>query len=490
MIKRLNTKVLIFLVIIIITSCYLLISTTIGNGKFTIVKSLFSYNQKELIKKYIFPYKYISLQQELINKLEDELAWKQKNVDIKFDRELYFKHLNQNGLNSLELELNALSKLKSIPVKKTDIIKLSNNKELHKFQIYSGFYRGIHYDFPGSGYIDFYKDKIVLLSAHGILAVNDSPKLEDETPFNQIPTNINKFISFEQYVKNKDFSLKDLLIFKENILISFIEEINENCWNTSVLIGKMNLKFIEFQKLFSPSECIHEKNNLDLEFNATQSGGRIIEFENDSILLSVGDYRSRFLAQDVKSINGKILKININSGQYKLISIGHRNPQGLFFDKPNNIIFSTEHGPRGGDEVNIIEIKKINEKNPLNYGWPISSYGEHYGSYELNKKKYEKYPLYKSHIKHGFIEPLLSFEKSIAISEIVSVNENKYVFSSMGGDRKGGKTLFFFELNNEKKISKLEEVRINERIRDLKFNNGNLILFLEDSASIAEIYLN
>ena len=60
----------------------------------------------------------------------------------------------------------------------------------------------------------------------------------------------------------------------------------------------------------------------------------------------------------------------------------------------------------------------------------------------------------------------------------------------MGGDRKGGKTLFFFELNNEKKISKLEEVRINERIRDLKFNNGNLILFLEDSASIAEIYLN
>ena len=55
--------------------------------------------------------------------------------------------------------------------------------------------------------------------------------------------------------------------------------------------------------------------------------------------------------------------------------MGHRNPQGLYFDKENNKIFSTEHGPSGGDEINII---KQNLNETPNYGWPISSYGDHY----------------------------------------------------------------------------------------------------------------
>ena len=48
--------------------------------------------------------------------------------------------------------------------------------------------------------------------------------------------------------------------------------------------------------------------------------------------------------------------------------MGHRNPQGLLFDKQNNIILSSEHGPTGGDEINIITENS-------NYGWPIASYG-------------------------------------------------------------------------------------------------------------------
>ena len=75
--------------------------------------------------------------------------------------------------------------------------------------------------------------------------------------------------------------------------------------------------------------------------------------------------------------------------------------------KENNFILETEHGPEGGDEINLIEINKINKDKIQNYGWPISSAGEHYGGkIDINKKKYEKYPLYKSHSKYGFIEPL------------------------------------------------------------------------------------
>ena len=54
-------------------------------------------------------------------------------------------------------------------------------------------------------------------------------------------------------------------------------------------------------------------------------------------------------------------------------------PQGLYFDKENNIIIETEHGPMGGDEINLIDLDQINKDKIFNYGWPIVSAGEHYG---------------------------------------------------------------------------------------------------------------
>ena len=100
-------------------------------------------------------------------------------------------------------------------------------------------------------------------------------------------------------------------------------------------------------------------------------------------------------------------------------------------------------------------------------------------------KRYEKYPLYKSHSKYGFIEPLKSFVPSIGISEIVKINNNKYVLSSLK-DR----SLYFFELNDKKNIINLERVEVFERIRDLKFYKNKLYLFLENTASIGIINLN
>ena len=167
--------------------------------------------------------------------------------------------------------------------------------------------------------------------------------------------------------------------------------------------------------------------NVDKEFSAHQTGGRITGFDNNHILLSTGEYKSRFLAQNKESVNGKILKININDSYFEIISMGHRNPQGLYFDKDNDYILETEHGPLGGDEINLIEVKKISLTKPLNYGWPIVSAGEHYGGKsEENKKKYEKYPLYKSHTKYGFVEPAIYFTPSIGISELLYFEKNSF----------------------------------------------------------------
>ena len=67
---------------------------------------------------------------------------------------------------------------------------------------------------------------------------------------------------------------------------------------------------------------------------------------------------------------GKILKL-ISKQKYDILAI-NRNAQGLYFDKKNKIIISTEHGPKGGDEINIFKIR--NNENTINLGWPISSW--------------------------------------------------------------------------------------------------------------------
>ena len=211
-------------------------------------------------------------------------------------------------------------------------------------------------------------------------------------------------------------------------------------------------------------------------------GGRMVPFDDNNILFSIGEYLNSYLAQDIESDNGKIIKINIKNYDHKIISIGHRNPQGLYFDDENNFILSTEHGPKGGDEINLIEVDQINTNKILNYGWPISSYGEHYVD---NKEKYKKYPLYKSHSEYGFIEPLTYFTPSIGISEIVKIGKNKYVASSLKY-----KSLYFFELDNKKNIINLNKTEVFERVRDLKFYNDKLYLFMEDTASIGIISLN
>jgi hypothetical protein len=408
--------------------------------------SLLSYDNNQIIKKYLFPFELIKKQEKLIlenNPIHREVEYKNKNKKIKILRDF----------------------------------ELSNNYTLKYLPLMNGFYSGIHSKHTSSGYLDFYKDKFFILSSRGTLAYSEN--INNSNHLKLIKNNINDFIGIEHFSKNVWFSIKDLLIHKDKIFISYTEEIEEYCWNTSVIYGEINYENIVFKKFFSPKECIHTKNNLDKEFNAHQSGGRLVSLDDENILLSIGDYRSRFLAQDTKSVNGKLIKINIDNFNYEIISIGHRNPQGLFFDKENNILLETEHGPKGGDEINLIPLEQVKSSKILNYGWAIVSAGEHY---VVTEEKINKYPLYKSHEKYGFIEPLKSFVPSIGISEITKIGPKKYVVGSMRD-----KSIYFFELNENKKIINLERVEVYERVRDLTFHKNILYLFLENSSSIGLI---
>ena len=72
----------------------------------------------------------------------------------------------------------------------------------------------------------------------------------------------------------------------------------------------------------------------------------------------------------------------------------------------------------------VMKLMSLTNTNKVeNFGWPISSYGEHYHS-KKNSKRYIEAPLHKSHSQYGFKEPIKYFKKSIGISEIVKVNNN------------------------------------------------------------------
>jgi len=139
---------------------------------------------------------------------------------------------------------------------------------------------------------------------------------------------------------------------------------------------------------------------------------------------------------------------------------------------------ATEHGPRGGDEINLINL----ERNSLpNYGWPISSYGVHYTS---TAKKNKKYPLHKSHKDHGYIEPLKYFTPSIGISEILKVGDNKFFGTALNG------TMYKFDIQNKNEIVNFSSVKIPQRIRDATLKNEKeIFIYLETTASIGLLRL-
>ena len=412
----------------------------------------------------------LSALNQIISKNKETLN--KQRQQILFLNELYFKEKQQD-----------------IFLKNKQEILLSNNKTLIKFELENGFYSALGGLRPG-GYIDVHQNKILIMSSRGIISFTKN--LDQNSVFKQVKNNINDFINLDQFKKNNGFSLRDLLIYNENIFISYSEEHQKDCWNTSVLKAKMNYEILNFKKLFSSDKCIHSVNNKDKDFGIWQSGGRISNFDNEHILLTVGDYGERYLAQDKQSINGKILKINIKTSDYKIVSMGHRNPQGLYFDEESNHILSTEHGPDGGDEINLIDVNKLKNNYIYNFGWPIVSEGEHYCKKRKEKnceEIYKKYPLYKSHTNYGFIEPIKSFLPSIAISQITKLEKNSYVVGSMGRERKNDKSIFFFDLSEENKIINFKQVKLNQRVRDLIFHNNKLYLLLEDIPSIGIIDL-
>ncbi len=155
-----------------------------------------------------------------------------------------------------------------------------------------------------------------------------------------------------------------------------------------------------------------------------QHFGSRIAFDRDGFLyFTVGDRGNRDVnPQDITKDGGKVYRLNDDgsipsdnpfanrtNAKKAIYSYGHRNPQGMEINPFTGDIWTHEHGPRGGDEINIIQKGK-------NYGWPKASFGINYsGSNFTNKTSIP-----------GMEDPLHHWTPSIAPSGMAFINSNKY----------------------------------------------------------------
>jgi glucose/arabinose dehydrogenase len=113
-------------------------------------------------------------------------------------------------------------------------------------------------------------------------------------------------------------------------------------------------------------------------------GSRIAFDQQGHVFFGVGDRSKRDSAQNLSNHSGTIMRLGLDGSipddnpflsrdntLPEIWSYGHRNPQGLLYDTSSGNLWSIEHGPRGGDEINLIE-------KGANYGWPVISYGKEY----------------------------------------------------------------------------------------------------------------
>ncbi len=427
-------------------------------------KNLFPNYFKEFLKKSVF---YIPTKLREVEQSREKII----NLDLKL-RKL------ENEIDTLKSKMNA--------GKKSTILlsdKSSNSYKLEKIFLDYSLPIGSNKISKKNGYLEIFEDFILLgLWSGKIMYINKNYLNNEFVKINNLKTNIDDFLKFDD---DKFISIKDLVIINGKLFISYTKVIKPetNCLNLSIIYADIFQEFGElnignFDEFFTYDEC------KEARFNGYQSGGRLFDYKDNNLLMTIGDFQNFTPAQDKNSFFGKIISINISNKKHRLISMGHRNPQGLLYDKKKNTILSTEHGQKGGDEVNLII---DNEKGKVsNYGWPVASYSDYYGYENSSIKKIA--PFKKNHKKFGFIEPLIYFTPAIGISQIInsSVFKKKYSSDVFLVTSMREKKIIFLQIKQDSKEAEvIDELVIGERIRDIIILDKNrYLLYLEDSPSL------
>ena len=221
----------------------------------------------------------------------------------------------------------------------------------------------------------------------------------------------------------------------------------------------------------------------DIFVSSHQSGSGVhfgcrLAIQGDFLFVSLGDRGDRENAQNPDNHAGSVIRLDL-SGQNRpannqpdwqpeLYSIGHRNPQGLAINPVNQQLYAHEHGPRGGDEINLVKLN-------ANYGWPEVSYGKEYIGGEIGL----------DYSPEGFTDPLWIWDPSIAPSGMHFYTGD--MFPEWQGDLLVGalKFMSLYQVEFDENQRPVRETRMLEgeigRIRDVAQAKDGSILLLSDA---------
>ena len=222
-------------------------------------------------------------------------------------------------------------------------------------------------------------------------------------------------------------------------------------------------------------------------------GSRIAFNKKGYLFMTVGDRGQKKQAQNLKSHQGKLLKLTDQGkpapnnpflkksfkrlgAKKEIWSYGHRNPQGLFIHPHTQTVYVQEHGPKGGDEINKI-------KKGANYGWPIITYGRSYIGFKIGEGTHKK----------GMEQPIKHFTPSIAPSGLLIYTGDKFpkwkgdFFSGALVLRHLNKVKFTHKKETQYKVKKETRLltSLNLRVRNvIQGLKGNIFISVDNGQII------
>ncbi len=403
------------------------------------VKSIISPHYIKKIKNYLFVIPNLKARNDY---LELQIRkYEQGNNGLKFDTKL-------TKLNDETYEIDSFF----LPFKKLDT-NLGWNAESNSLRAH---------------YLEVYNENLFSISGDGkIVYFNKKNLLNNKLEFIDLQNNIDEILIDSG---SELMGIRDLYFENNFIFISMLTK-NEMGITLKVYKAILNFEKINFEVFFETNEYWKKYNVF--------SGGRLEKFKDNKVLFSIGFAKNYDAPQDKNSLLGKIVAIDLDTKKYDIISYGHRNPQGLNYHVGKDIIINTEHGPKGGDEINF---NFLNVKEEKNFGWPRVSYGK---AYPGEEKLFEPDTFNLSHKELGFIEPMKYYDPSIGISEILYLEKNSFckakclLVSSLRAN-----SIYFLNLSDDfNDLSSIGRIFLKKnRIRDIDYDKDlDLIIILTEN---------
>jgi len=346
-------------------------------------------------------------------------------------------------------------------------------------------------DGRGGGLTSF-GDAALLLTHDGqVFSVRSAKDIEDT----EIAVPENGFSAYQQVAETdqyKDlkhnfglFRYNDILFYDapktRGLAISYTEfDSTGNCYRNAIAILPLSSEIqsveqvsaqpTDWDVIYRTQPCLPLKS-INNALEGGLAGGRIAFQAPSTIFLGSGDYHwdgmyaPDAIAQNPDFEYGKIIGINLESRQSRIVSTGIRNPQGIAFDN-NGELWTVEHGLRGGDELNHIQ-------EGVNYGWPVETLGTQYSKLPVpNATSYGRHNTFK--------EPVFAWLPSVAISNLTLINR---FHESWDGDllmaSLKSMSLFHIRIKDDRVLFS-EQIEIGERIRYVhQHTDGRLILWTD-----------